>query len=235
MPRYVRQDGQAVPISDLPFNDASGVTFSDSGLAVVTGISDVQSALEAVDAALEDRPTQAQVEDYVDQVGTMVHVGRFQPESSGDNISFSVPSNVTSLHLRGLLRSPTSGVTQAASLRFNFDSGSNYFGTELRVSEGTVTGIDRSAATAARLTVMPGSDVAPTGSFAHFTADINGLFASVNAVMTSRGGFRSGGSTRIHNEITTGWNSTDAVTSIVIFGGFNATSRVDVYGYVQAP
>jgi len=66
MPRYIRQDGQAVPISDLPYPiDASGVSFTDSGLTVITGVSDVQAALEAADAALDDRPTQQEIEDFV--------------------------------------------------------------------------------------------------------------------------------------------------------------------------
>jgi hypothetical protein len=54
MPRYVRQDGQAVPISDLPYPiDASGISFTDSGLAVITGIDNVQDALAAIDTSLE--------------------------------------------------------------------------------------------------------------------------------------------------------------------------------------
>lgn len=45
--------------------EASGVSFTSSGLAVISGTSDVQAALAATDAALAERPTTQQIEDSV--------------------------------------------------------------------------------------------------------------------------------------------------------------------------
>jgi hypothetical protein len=50
----------ALTDTDTDGHPAGVVSFTDDGLAVVTGVSDVQAALAKVDAELDDRPTEAE-------------------------------------------------------------------------------------------------------------------------------------------------------------------------------
>ena len=81
---YNTSTGQWEPVMTDPSSfPASNVSFSDSGLAVVSG-NDVQAALAATDAALADRMTTQQVEDYVEAETTW---RKLPPVSGGGGLT----------------------------------------------------------------------------------------------------------------------------------------------------
>ena len=105
-------------------DDAASISFSDSGLAVVTGVSDVQAALGLVDAALDDRPTQQEIEDSLDARGLRHYEER--TVTSGSSETFTLPSGLRRVEFGWNGRATGFTGAQRLGMRVNGDFGSNY-------------------------------------------------------------------------------------------------------------
>ena len=150
------------------------------------------------------------------------------------SISFSsIPSTFKHLQIRALVRGTVAASTDAWYLRYNSDSGSNYFGTHILYGTGSAAGVYASGTqTQNQISDSVGS-TATANTFATSVTDILD-YSSTNKYKTQRTlyGFDLNGSGTV--ALSSGlWLNTSAVSTILLApssGNFAQYSSFALYG-----
>jgi len=151
------------------------------------------------------------------------------------NITFSsIPQTYTDLVLLTSLRSTdTSSNWGAATLRFNGDSGSNYYHKEL-YGTGSAAGSGEGVAATSMGAVRPNSNGTTANTFSNASLYIPN-YTSSNQKSTSEDSVTENNATAALSPLVAGrWTGTSAITSIVLTpsGGFSwmQYSTATLYG-----
>ena len=157
--------------------------------------------------------------------------------STTASVTFSSLSGYQHLQLRGLVRNTRAagGDGSTMTLRFNSDTGSNYFSHRLR-GDGAVAADGQTSASSARAADYA-SDLATASVFTAFVIDILDYGStSKNTTIRSFHGADFNGSGYV-NLMSAAWNNTGAVTSITLRDAvynFKQYSTFALYG-IKAP
>jgi hypothetical protein len=161
----------------------------------------------------------------VPDTGAMFPLGMVQVGSTTSSITFSsIPATYKHLQVRALLRNTrTADRSGSPAMRFNGDTGSNYFYHRM-YGDGATAGADAGTSQSQMYAVGMATDLNTSGIFGVAIWDILD-YANTNKNKTVRVfcGMDNNRTTDVGSVgLTSGaWNNTNAITSITIFPNIN--------------